>query len=601
MKIKYLAVLLVLFAALGGSAFAQNNARMLSTPNAQTGTSYTFVAADTTRVVTFSNAGSIAATLPNGATFGFGSGTMLSVVNLGAGTVTITCSSCTITANGSASATLSLATGQGADIYGGIGGSAVNYVALPSPSGANAALLNANNAFSGNNTHSGSETFNGSVTMANPCLISGTIYVNSGGCYTTLAAAFAACSAPNCTINMIGASAATTLGTFDPGTAFPVTIYLGPYSYTLTQIVIRDFFQLIASGSGATSIVQSTAGTAPFVLAAAGGTFPANRATQVTIKGFRLNAAGGSTTDGFSIVGNKDGAGVGGGMWYSSFEDIRVGDTTQFGRNQMRFDTATENLTASPTGSNQFISFKNVFAFRAKNNTNPTLLVTGSFSGQFSFNNCQFDGQANNLDTTANTYNMRFDDGGDAFVPYSITMNQVTSQWAGGVGSALIFVGGLQGYTCDSCHFENATGVIKEAVGAGGHGNWGIGISHAYIASNVGVAAGNGYIADLGTQSGLDFSANAYFGTPDAVFLGTLTYLNAGPNWNASSGAMEPWTQISMGLGITVATLPAAASNAGKQIYVTDSTAIAAEGQACAGGGAVKALAFSNGAGWKCF
>ena len=150
MKTKIL-LCLVLFAAMGGSAFGQNNARMLSIPNAQTGTTYTFVAADTTRVVTFNNASPVAVSLPNGATFGFGAGTMLSVMNLGAGQVTITCSSCTI--NGVA--TLVLSQNSGADIYGGTGTPAVNYVALPSPTGANFAGLGANNAFTGNNTSAG--------------------------------------------------------------------------------------------------------------------------------------------------------------------------------------------------------------------------------------------------------------------------------------------------------------------------------------------------------------------------------------------------------------------------------------------------------------
>ena len=52
----------------------------------------------------------------------------------------------------------------------------------------------------------------------------------------------------------------------------------------------------------------------------------------------------------------------------------------------------------------------------------------------------------------------------------------------------------------------------------------------------------------------------------------------------------------------TVAQLPAASvNNAGQMRTVTDSTAIAAEGQTCAGTGAVTALAFSTGAAWKCF
>lgn len=53
---------------------------------------------------------------------------------------------------------------------------------------------------------------------------------------------------------------------------------------------------------------------------------------------------------------------------------------------------------------------------------------------------------------------------------------------------------------------------------------------------------------------------------------------------------------------ITVASLPAAAAgNAGQMRIVSDSTAIAAEGQTCVGGGAVTALAFSNGSVQKCF
>jgi hypothetical protein len=52
---------------------------------------------------------------------------------------------------------------------------------------------------------------------------------------------------------------------------------------------------------------------------------------------------------------------------------------------------------------------------------------------------------------------------------------------------------------------------------------------------------------------------------------------------------------------LTVATLPSAAANPGGIAYVTDSTAVASEGQTCAGSSSTKALAFSNGTVWKCF
>lgn len=194
MKTKILFLSLLILVSAGG-AFAQTNARMLSTPNAQTGTTYTFAAADTTRVVTFNNASPVAVTLPNGATAGFGGGTMLSVVNLGAGQVTITCSSCTITANGVAAATLPLSQGQGADIYGGAGSPAVNYIALPSPTGGG--------PFSVSNL-----TVSGTGTFAN---INGVIYVGgsvpqvggSADMGAQINAAYALLPATGGTINVI--------------------------------------------------------------------------------------------------------------------------------------------------------------------------------------------------------------------------------------------------------------------------------------------------------------------------------------------------------------------------------------------------------------
>jgi len=93
--------------------------------NAQTGTTYTVAASDTTKIVTFSNASPVAVTLPSGLNFGFGIGSVFSIKNIGAGTVTVACSSCTITGSGAPSSVLALSTGQGADIY----SDGTNYVA----------------------------------------------------------------------------------------------------------------------------------------------------------------------------------------------------------------------------------------------------------------------------------------------------------------------------------------------------------------------------------------------------------------------------------------------------------------------------------------
>ena len=59
------------------------------TQNAQTGTTYTFVAADFTKLVTLSNASPVAVTLPLEATVPWPTGTQLRLLNQGAGTVTV--------------------------------------------------------------------------------------------------------------------------------------------------------------------------------------------------------------------------------------------------------------------------------------------------------------------------------------------------------------------------------------------------------------------------------------------------------------------------------------------------------------------------------
>jgi hypothetical protein len=76
--------------------------------NAQTGTSYTYLAGDLAKLVTHTNASSIAGTLPQ-ATGSFGAGWFMQVQNRGAGTLTITPTTSTI--DGASS--LALATGEG--------------------------------------------------------------------------------------------------------------------------------------------------------------------------------------------------------------------------------------------------------------------------------------------------------------------------------------------------------------------------------------------------------------------------------------------------------------------------------------------------------
>lgn len=84
----------------GGSITVSGTAVALKTVNAQTGTTYTVLSTDHTKLVTFSNTSSVAVTLPQ-ATSSFGSGFFFDAANLNNGVVTITPTTSTI--NGASS------------------------------------------------------------------------------------------------------------------------------------------------------------------------------------------------------------------------------------------------------------------------------------------------------------------------------------------------------------------------------------------------------------------------------------------------------------------------------------------------------------------
>ena len=79
-----------------GAEWAAPGAWTASTINAQTGTTYTIVATDFGKVLTFANGAAIAVTLPIATTAGFNDGACFTLVTIGAGTVTVTPTTSTI-------------------------------------------------------------------------------------------------------------------------------------------------------------------------------------------------------------------------------------------------------------------------------------------------------------------------------------------------------------------------------------------------------------------------------------------------------------------------------------------------------------------------
>jgi hypothetical protein len=369
-------------------------------------------------------------------------------------------------------------------------------------------------------------------TATSSCAAGEQIHMNGSGCYSTLAAAFAKCPHQGCTLDMREDSspAALALGTFDPGPS-AVTILLGPYKYTLTQMTVRDSLHVLGVTSGATVVTASSPSKAMFILPLSGG-YPSIVAQHVLLQGLNLQAAPGSVADGISMV-----AASGGGLWYSQFNDLVLGSTTPFGGYAILFDS---NAGGSAPATDQFISMRDVIAFRGPD-APPALRVTGAYSGQMTFDSCQFDGPTPHDNGRVN---IQIDDGGQTvWIPYSIVMTNVTSQHAGGPNGVAIQLGGMEGFVCQGCHFEDDNGVIREALGKGNRGNWGVTIKDSYFAGDVARDHGRGFISDTDANSSLAFDDNVFFGTPDAYFIGTSTkYVTTKGAVNGASGGWQPFS-----------------------------------------------------------
>jgi hypothetical protein len=126
------------------------------TQNAQTGTTYSFVAADFTKLVTLSNASAVAVTLPDEATVVWPAGTQLRLLNQGAGTVTVA-GAVGVTINGSP---LTLAQYKGANL---IKTGTDTWTFIPFASGVGAAVYS--DANTGTYTGFAYKTFTASGTL----------------------------------------------------------------------------------------------------------------------------------------------------------------------------------------------------------------------------------------------------------------------------------------------------------------------------------------------------------------------------------------------------------------------------------------------------
>ena len=241
--------------------------------------------------------------------------------------------------------------------------------------------------------------------------------------------AIAACPANGCIIYALSPQANQNLGTIDPGSK-AITIYLGPYVYTVNQITLRKSLKIIGMGAAASSsnapptcsaaapcngtALQSVNGNNPVFVIPQTNNDPT---TNVLLSGFRvLGSAGNTSEDAFFLDSSSS---VNTGLWYSTIDDLYIDG---FGGNSIHVKGRSNDFASA----SQWLLFNNVVVERKAGGGNALRLEGAVF--ELRFRNCQFDGQG--MGDGTNIY-MGGINGGTGGYPISIVFEGLVSQNAG--------------------------------------------------------------------------------------------------------------------------------------------------------------------------
>jgi hypothetical protein len=365
--------------------------------------------------------------------------------------------------------------------------------------------------------------------------------------------AVTACPATGCIIYAVSPNVNLNLGTIDPGLK-AITIYLGPYTYTVKQITLRKGLKIIGMGaSGGTNGSPTCSVAAPcngttlqsinennpvFVLP------QANNApvTNVLLSGFRiLGSVGNTSEDGFFLDASSL---VNSGLWYSTFEDIYMEG----------FAGIAVHLRGRSNGflsAIQWILFNNVVVYRPKGGANALRLEGSIF--ELRFTDCQFDGQG--IGDGTNIYIGGLPGGGNAY-PTSIMFEGLVSQSA----ATAVQIDGATNITFHNSHHEALWGGYQITNNTN-IGTRGLTISDSSFNGNVGSNGGAGYELEITTSlaQGVIFAHNQLFGNPDSIVRGmNFAQVAYQDNLYVSEASNVPPTS-----GITMQVNPAASINIG--------------------------------------
>jgi hypothetical protein len=351
---------------------------------------------------------------------------------------------------------------------------------------------------------------NGSVSVRN---LSNILFANRfpGG----VPDAVGACPANGCVIYALSPDVNRNLGNVDPGNK-SITIYLGPFTYSVNTITLRKGMKIIGMGasqspSGASvcttaspcngTALQSTNANAPvFVIPQTSD----NPATDIRLTGFRVFGAPGNTSqDGFFLDSS---ATRNTGLWESIIEDVSVSGFAGIG---IHIKSRNDNFSAA----SQWLIFNNVVVFRNRGGGNALRLEGAVF--ELRFVNCEFDGQALGDGTNIFIGGLA---GGTGGFPTSIVFEGLVSQNA----SLAVHIDGGVNLAFHGSHHESLQAGYQ-ITDRSSIGTRGVTISDGYFAGNVGLNGGAGYELNVAASnaSGIVFSHNQIFGPPDAVVKST--------------------------------------------------------------------------------
>jgi hypothetical protein len=323
-----------------------------------------------------------------------------------------------------------------------------------------------------------------------------------------------ACPANGCIIYATAPNVNLNLGTIDAG-AKVITLYLGPYTYTVKQIKLQKGLKIIGMGAsggnrppGCTVAVpcngttlQSINGNNPVFVLPQTSNSPA---TNVWLTGFRLIGSPGNTNeDGFFLDTSTT---LNSGLWYSTLDDVYLEGFAGIGIHLKGRNNDFGSIC-------QWVLFNNVVVWRTSGGGNALRLEGSAF--ELRFRNCEFDGPA--LGDGTNIY-LGGLAGGISGYPLSIAFEGLVTQQAATAvqidgGVHITFYGSHHEQLWAAYQINDSFGIWTEALT----------ITDSYFAGNVGNNGGSGYLLNVATTvaKGISFTHNSILGAPDSVVKGT--------------------------------------------------------------------------------